>query len=91
MVVPRSYHGEVSKVVKRSLSFPSEVFAAIEEEARDAGVPVSALVTEATRRWLTIRRGLRAVAEYEAEHGEPTAADLAWADKQLDKALRRSR
>jgi len=91
VVVPRSYHGEVSKVVKRSLSFPSDVFEAVEAEARDAGVPVSAVVTEATRRWLTIKRGLRAVAEYEAEYGEPTAAELAWADRELDKALRRSR
>ncbi len=53
----------MGSVVKRSLSFPSDVFEAVEEEARREGVPISAIVTEATRDWLLIRRGLRAVAE----------------------------
>lgn len=79
----------MGSVVKRSLSFPSDVFEAVEEEARREGVPISAIVTEATRDWLLIRRGLRAVAEWEAEHGALTPEELAEADRILDEAERR--
>jgi hypothetical protein len=43
---------------------------------------------EATRDWLLIRRGVRAVAEWEVEHGAFTAAELAAADRTLDEAER---
>lgn len=76
-------------MVKRSMSFPADVFEAVEEEARRDGVSVSAAMTEAARGWLTVRRGLRAVAEYEAEHGAFTKAELARADRELDRALER--
>jgi len=89
VVAPRSYLVRVGNVVKRSLSFPSDVFEAVEEEARHQGVPVSALMTEAARSWLAIRRGLRAVADFEAEHGAFTPEEIARADKELDRALRR--
>jgi hypothetical protein len=79
----------MGSVVKRSLSFPSDVFEAVEEEARREGVPISAIVTEATRDWLLIRRGLRAVAEWEAEHGAFTAEEIAEADRLLDEFDRR--
>lgn len=79
----------MGSVVKRSLSFPSDVFEAVEEEARREGVPISAIVTEATRDWLLIRRGLRAVAEWEAEHGALTPEELVEADRILDEAERR--
>lgn len=79
----------MGSVVKRSLSFPSDVFEAVEEEARREGVPISAIVTEAMRDWLLIRRGLRAVAEWEAEHGPFTAEELAEADRILDELDRR--
>ena len=91
LVVLRSYHEEMSNVVKRSMSFPVDVFEAVEEEARRDGVPVSAVMTEAARSWLTVRRGLRAVADYEAEHGAFTAAELKAADRDLDRALKRKR
>jgi hypothetical protein len=81
----------MGNVVKRSLSFPEDVFEAVQEEARHEGVPVSTVVTEAARSWLAIRRGLRTVAEYEAEHGAFTEEELAGADKELDRALRRAR
>lgn len=74
----------MSSVVKRSLSFPPDVFAAVEEEARVQGVGVSTAITQAARQWLLVRRGLRAVTEWEAEHVELTADELADADRLLD-------
>jgi hypothetical protein len=41
------------------------------------GVSVSAWMTEAARRALLIRDGLAAVAEWEAQHGELSADELA--------------
>ena len=79
----------MASVVKRSLSFPSDVFEAVEEEARRDGVPISSIVTQATRDWLLIRQGLRAVAEWEAEHGAFTPEELAEADRILDELDRR--
>lgn len=79
----------MGSVVKRSLSFPADVFEALEEEARREGVAVSTIVAEATRDWLLIRRGVRAVAEWEAEHGAFTAAEIAEADRTLDELERR--
>ena len=45
--------------------------------AAEDGVSVSAWLTEAARRALKVRDGLAAVAEWEAEHGAFTAAELA--------------
>lgn len=49
-----------------------QVLAAASEE----GVSVSAWMTEAARRALRVRDGLRAVAEWEQEHGPLTEAEL---------------
>lgn len=73
-------------MVKRSLSFPPDVFAALEAEASEEHTTVSALVTEAARRLLVARAGMRAVAQWEAEHGALTADELAAADRELDAA-----
>lgn len=70
--------------MKRSLSFPPDVFAALEAEARADGIGVSAVLTEAARQWLLVRRGLRAVTAWEAEHGALTLAELTAADRLLD-------
>ena len=86
MVVPWSYRGWMSSVVKRSFSLPAPLFRGIEDEAREAGIPLSAALTEAAQQWLTVRRGLRAVAEWEAENGALTDAELAEADALLDQA-----
>lgn len=71
-------------VVKRSLSFPVELFEAVEQEARTDGVAVSAIVAEAAGQWLLRRRGLRSVRAWEAEHGTFTELELAEADALLD-------
>ncbi len=74
--------------MKRSLSFPSDLFAQVEQEARAEGVAVSTVMAEAARHWLLVRQGLRAVQEWEAEHGSFTAQELADADALLDAAAR---
>jgi hypothetical protein len=76
----------MGNVVKRSLSFPPEVFQALEEQAAVDGTTVSALVTRAAEELLRRTRGLAAVADYEAEHGAFTAEEIAEADRLLDQA-----
>jgi hypothetical protein len=76
----------VSTVVKRSISLPVEVFAALEQEAAEDGRTVSATLADAADLWLVARRGLRAVRAWEREHGALTADELAEADRVLDRA-----
>ena len=73
-------------VVKRSISLPADLFAAVEQEAAEDGRTVSAALSEAADLWLVSRRGLRAVRAWEREHGALTAEELAAADRVLDKA-----
>jgi len=81
----------MASVVKRSFSLPAPLFRGIEDEARQAGIPLSAALAEAAQQWLTVRRGLRAVAEWEAEQGVLTDAELDEADALLDQADREAR
>lgn len=85
LVIPRYYHGDMGGVVKKSVSVPAEIWAAAEEEAAARGTTVSALIAEALDHLVTIQRGLRAVAEYEAENGPFTEEELAWADALFDE------
>jgi hypothetical protein len=85
LVLPRYYHGDVAGVVKKSVSVPTETWAAAEEEAAARGITVSALIAEALDHLVTIQRGLRAVAEYEAENGQFTQEELAWTDALFDE------
>jgi len=75
----------MSGVVKKSVSVPAEIWAAAQEEAAIRGMTVSALIAEALDHLVSIQRGLRAVAEYEAENGALTHEQLAWADAVLDE------
>lgn len=72
-------------VVKKSVSVPDVIWTAAENEAADANTTVSALITEALENLLAIKDGLRAVREWEREHGEFTPAELADADALLDE------
>jgi len=74
----------VTKVAKRSISLPIELNDELEELAAVEHTSVSALLAEAARRDLLIRRGLRGVEQWEAEHGPLTDAELAEADAILD-------
>lgn len=72
------------RVVKRSVSFDADTWQQLASEA-GAG-PVSPLVNDAIGLYLRRRRGLAAVAAYEAEAGSLTEAELAKADRHLDDA-----
>jgi hypothetical protein len=68
------------------------VHAQVVAAAAADGVSVSAWMTEAARRVLLVRDGLVAVAEWEAEQGLLTAAEMAAARRRVigDGAERRS-
>lgn len=72
---------------KLAITVDPEVHQRVIAAAAEDGVSVSAWMTDAARRALVIRDGLAAVAEWEAEHGAPTAAELAEADRRIDEML----
>jgi hypothetical protein len=74
----------MSAVVKRSISFRPESFAALEQEASDCGQSLSSAASDAADLWVANRRGLRSVRSWEREHGALTAIELAAADAVLD-------
>jgi hypothetical protein len=61
---------------KLAITVDPEVHAQVLAAAHAEGVSVSAWMTAAARRALTLRDGLAAVAEWEAEHGELTREEL---------------
>ena len=73
-------------VVKRSISLPSDMFAALEQQASEEGRTVSAALTEAAAQWLATKQGLAAVRTWERKHGALTTTELAEADRLLDEA-----
>lgn len=76
----------MSNVVKRSVSLPEDLHHALELEATLGGIGFSGAVAEAATQWLLVRRGLRAVAQWEADNGALTVEELAAADAMLDLA-----
>lgn len=71
--------------MKRTISVPADVFAAIEAEAGD-GESVSTLFSEGARLLLRQRAGQSAIATYEAEHGTISKGALDEADRLLGEA-----
>lgn len=61
---------------KLAISVDPDVAAGVQAAAAEAGVSVSAWMTDAARRALRIRDGLAAVAEWEAEHGRLTEEEM---------------
>ena len=61
---------------KLAITVDPEVHEQVLAAAADEGVSVSAWMTDAARRTLVIRDGLRAVKEWEAENGALTDAEL---------------
>jgi len=66
---------------KRSISIPPELDDQIAAAADAAGMSYSAWVAQAARKEFTIRAGLEAVSQYEAEHGTFTSGEIAEADE----------
>jgi hypothetical protein len=85
LVVPSTYRGVVSSVVKRSISLPTELFEALELEAAQDGRTVLAALADAVDLWLSTRRGLRSVRAWEQDSAL-TVEELAEADRILDLA-----
>jgi hypothetical protein len=77
---------------KLAITVDPEVHAQVVAAAAADGVSVSAWMTEAARRVLLVRDGLVAVADWEAEQGPLTAAEMAAARRRVtgDGAERRS-
>lgn len=71
-------------VVKRSVSFDEDLLAEVTAEVGQG--EVSATVNQALAELLHRRRGLAAVAEWEAEHGAFTDAEMADAHQRLSEA-----
>jgi hypothetical protein len=63
--------------VKLAITVDSDIHAKVLDAAEAEGTSVSAWITAAARRALLVRDGLAAVAEWEAEHGALTPAEIA--------------
>jgi len=68
---------------KLAITVDPDVHAGVVAAAGEDDMSVSAWMTEAARRALLIRDGLRAVAEWEAENGAFTRAEMAAAHRRL--------
>jgi hypothetical protein len=70
-------------VKKISVSLDDAAYDAAVKQADAEGVSLSAWLSRAALHEARIAAGLRAVAEWEAENGPLTAAEVAWADDLL--------
>lgn len=70
---------------KLAITVDPEVHEGIVAAAAADGLSVSAWMTEAARRALLVRDGLAAVAEWEAEHGALTDAEMAEARQRVER------
>ena len=73
-------------VTKRTVSFDPEIWAAMQQLAAAEQIGVSTMVNRVLGHQLRLQRGLAAVAQWEAEHGQFTDQELAEADRVLDDA-----
>ena len=78
---------DVMAVRKLSIALEESVAAQAADAAERRGVSLSAWLNAAAERALVIERGLAGVAEWEAEHGELSVEELAWADSVLDRSI----
>ena len=74
---------------KLAITVDADVHERLLEAAAEDGLSVSAWMTDAARRALLVRDGLAAVAEWEAEHGTLTDAEMAVAREQVMGQVRR--
>jgi hypothetical protein len=77
--------------VKLAVTVDADVHAKVLDAAAAEGTSVSAWITAAARRALLIRDGLAAVAEWEAEHGALTPAEIEAARSRAGRSTRRRR
>ena len=72
--------------MKLAVTVDADVHAQVVDAAEAEGTSVSAWMTAAARRALLVRDGLTAVAEWEAEHGALTLAELAAARSRVGRS-----
>lgn len=72
---------------KLAITVDADVHEGVIDAAAAEGVSVSAWMTKAARRALLVRDGLAAVAEWEAEHGPLTEAELRAARRRVASQL----
>jgi len=72
---------------KLAITVDPEIHRQVVAAANEEGTSVSAWMTNAARRALLVRDGLRAVAEWEAEHGVLSASELAAARRRVLHAV----
>lgn len=75
-------------VTKRSVSIDEDVADAVERAADEDGVSFSAWVSEAARRQLRVREGLRAVEAWEEKAGPLSREELAAGEALLDRLVK---
>ena len=75
---------------KLAITVDPDVHAGVMAAAGEDGVSVSAWMTNAARRALLVRDGLKGVAEWEAENGPFTDAELDAARSRVAEELRRT-
>lgn len=75
---------------KLAITVDPEVHQGVIDAAGEDGVSVSAWMTQAARKALLVRDGLRAVAEWEKGHGALTDAELTTARRRVADQLGRS-
>jgi len=68
---------------KLAITVDADVHSQVLIASAEEGLSVSAWMTAAARQALLVRDGLRAVAEWEQEHGALTAAELEAADRRV--------
>jgi len=74
---------------KLAITVDRDVYSQVLVAAADDGVSVSAWMTGAARRALLVRDGLAAVAEWEAQHGALTDAEMAAARERVAAQISR--
>ncbi len=74
---------------KLAITVDPEVHAGVVAAASEGGVSVSAWMTNAARRQLLVRDGLKAVAEWEAEQGSLSDTELADARRRVAEEFRK--
>lgn len=72
---------------KLAITVDPGVHAGVVAAASEEGVSVSAWMTKAARRALLVRDGLKAVAEWEAEHGALSDDELAHARRRVAEEM----
>jgi hypothetical protein len=75
---------------KRSISMPPDLDAEIAAAAEQAGMSYSAWLADTARKEFTIRAGLAAVSQFEADHGAFTPDELAEAEQWAAIAVQRA-